>query len=301
MKKTLALLVLMSFALLGCRNPRQCNEIVKETYIHKYGVPVTKSDWDSQGKDGQSVVLRKDGVTVTTPYQKGIIHGALAYTFPNSSTIQHVDIYNQGTLVAKREHYPSGVPAREELLEEQGLVKLTSWYEDGTPQLEEIYQDTLLVSGEYRTPLNVIEARVHDGKGERVCRSGEGDLLSRDTIRRGEMKNRVSYFANGDPKAETPFVHGVIHGTRLTYLPGGLPSTVEEWVQGVQEGNTSIYQNGEKIAQIPYVNGKRNGIECRYRDGTELAEEITWKDDRRHGTRKLYVDGETKTEWYHEG
>ena len=301
MNKILVLFALACAALTGCRNSNQYNDVVKETYIHKYGVPVTKTDWEKQGEDGQVISLRKDGVIVTTSYAKGIVHGPTTYTFSNSSTIQHVETFAQGTLISKRENYSSGVPMKEELFEESNLVNLTRWYEDGTPQANEIYQETFLITGEYRTPLNVVESRISDGYGTRICRSNEGDLISKDNLQNGHMVERVTYYTNGDPSTVTPFKNGVVHGTRLTFLQGGLPHTVEQWEHGIQDGITVVYQNGEKSAEIPYVQGKKNGVEYRYRDGSVLVEEVCWRDNVQHGQRKLHIDGATKSEWYHEG
>lgn len=181
------------------------------------------------------------------------------------------------------------------------MTKLTRWYEDGTPQATELYQNTFLMAGEYRTPLNVVESRIVDGHGTRISRSNEGDLLSKDTVYNGQMVERVTFYTNGDPATVTPYENGVVHGSRLTFLQGGLPNTVEQWVQGVQEGTTIVYQNGEKVAEMPYVQGNRNGVERRFKDGELLVEEVAWKDDQQHGQRKLFVDGETKIEWYHHG
>jgi antitoxin component YwqK of YwqJK toxin-antitoxin module len=301
MKKPLALCILLTTVLVGCRNASHYNDIVKETYMHKYGVPIPKTDWESQGKEGQIVSLRKDGVTVTASYLHGVQDGVTTYTFPNSSTVQFVETFADGMLVSTRENYPSGIPMKEELYLDCALVQLSQWYEDGTPQANETYQNTFLLSGEYRTLLNVLESRVNDGHGMRICRSTDGELLSKDTIQNGQMTERITFYTNGDPETVTPYANGVIHGTRLTFLQGGVPNTVEQWIQGVQEGTTVLYQNGEKIAEIPYAQGKKNGIEYRYRDGTLLVEELSWKNDIQHGQRKIYIDGETKTEWYHEG
>lgn len=301
MKKTLTLLALVCVALAGCRTDSQYNDVVKETYIHKYGVPVAKADWDTQGQDGQVVALHKDGVTVTTSYAKGMVHGPTAYSFPNSSTIHSTSTFSYGELVSKRENYPSGVPMKEELFEENSLVKLIRWYEDGTPQANEVYQDTFLLVGEYRTPLNVVESRIVDGHGTRICRSNDGDLLSKDEIQNGQMSERVTYYPNGDPSTVSPYENGVVHGTCLTFLHGGLPNTVEQWEHGVQDGITVVYLNGEKVAEVPYVRGQKNGTEYRYRDGSLLVEEVNWKDNIQHGQRKLFIDGETQSEWYHEG
>jgi antitoxin component YwqK of YwqJK toxin-antitoxin module len=294
------LLLLTALALAGCYSYRK-NDIVKETYLHKYGTPLTPTDWESQGKEGQTVALRKDGVSVTTTYSQGEIDGPMTYSYPNSSTIRTCETYSHGRLISKQENYPSGIPMKEENYEEAGILKLTRWYEDGTPQTEEIYHNATLFSGEYRTPLNVVESRVIEGEGTRFCRAGEGELVSKDTIQRGQMVERVTYHPNGDPATITPYHNGLVEGIRLTFLQGGLPHTVEQWVQGQQEGGTTVYQNGEKIAEVPYHLGEKHGIEQRYRDGITVVEEVSWQNNIQHGPRTLYVDGEAKTEYYLEG
>lgn len=303
MRKALPYLTLTCLLTLlpGCGSNRQYNNVVKEIYIHKYGVPVVKSDWENQGKDGKVIQLRKDGITVALSFAKGILHGETTYSFANTSTIHRIETYDQGVLVATRENYTSGVPMKEEIYEQQERVALTQWYEDGTPAVTETYRNDLLLKGEYRNQLNIVESSVHEGRGIRICRNFEGELLSKDTIQNGEMTEQVTYYTNGDPAMVTPYEKGLTHGIRLTFHPGGLPNTVEQWIGGVQEGISVAYQNGEKIAEVSYLQGEKNGIECRYRDETLLVEEITWKNNVQHGPRKIYVDGEAKIEWYHQG
>ncbi len=303
MKKITAIGVpfLLLLVATGCRQSNQYNDVVKETYIHKYGVPVAKADWDEQGKEGKIIKLKKNGVTLTQSFAKGLLNGETTHSFPNTSTIHRVETFEYGKLTSKRENYLSGVPMHEEIYEEGNLAKLTRWYEDGTPASTESYQGNYLMNGEYRTPLNVAEEHVKDGHGTRIARSNDGDLLFKDTIQNGEMVERITYFSNGDPTTINPYKNGQIHGMRLTYLQGGLPNTSEQWNRGKQEGRTIFYKNGEKYAEVPYVNGKKNGIEVRYRNGTLLVEELTWKENVQHGERKIYIDGETKTEWYHLG
>lgn len=293
----------LALTLSGCKNSNYYNEILKETYIHKYDVPMAKADWEEQGQNGKIVQLKKDGVTVTQSFENGELHGETSYTFPNTSTIHRTEVFEKGKLKSKRENYPNGSAMWEVFFNDEAEpIKLCQWYEDGgTPALIEIFEQKRLVNGEYRTPLNDIEARVNNGQGIRVRRSNEGELLYKDHIENGEMVKRTIYFANGDPSIIIPYKNGQIHGTRLTYLPGGVPNSAEAWVDGKQEGITVTYQNGEKYAEISYVNGKKNGIEKRYRDGTTLVEEVTWVNDVQHGKRELYVDGETKVQWYHQG
>lgn len=301
MKKIALLMCVASvITLVGCKRTSS-QDVVKETYIHKYGVPVPKEDWSRNGKDGQVVQLMSDGITVTRAFEKGVLQGKVTYTFPNSSTISVVENYEDGNLVSKIENFQSGIPLREVKYQGQQMTHFTRWYEDGIPAAVEQYQNGVLVQGEYRNALNVLDSQVIDGKGVRIMRSNDGDLLSKDMIENGQMIERVSYFANGDPASITPYENTLIHGMRLTFLQGGLPNTVEEWVHGRQEGTTIVYSNGEKVAEIPYLNGMKNGVESRYRDGKTLVEEISWRNDVQHGPRKIIVDDSSKVEWYHQG
>lgn len=299
MNKTIIGLLGISVLVTGCRGP-QNQEIVKEIY-YKYDLPCTKPDWEIRGEDGKIVQLRKDGVSITRSYEQGILHGETSYTFPNASTIAQIDLYENGTLVASQHNYASGIPHTKEHYKNELLTEKTIWYEDGTPSLHELYEEGYLLSGEYRTVLNVVESKVQDGQGTRICRSSEGELLSKDAIKNGELFESVTYFANGDPATITPFEKGQIHGMRLTFLQGGVPQTVEQWENGNQEGLTITYQNGEKLSEAHYHKGKKNGIELRYRDGDLLVEEVNWVKDIQHGPCKYYLDGETKTQWYHQG
>lgn len=300
MKKQLLTVASLSLLICSCRN-YSTNEVVKETYIHKYGVPTTADGWNQQGQDGKIVQLHKDGVTCTRTYSAGIPHGETLYTYPNSSTVQRSEQYDMGVLVSRQDNFFSGVPMLEEEYREGTLLKRTRWYEDGTPQAIENYERGLLLIGEYRTPLNVVESRIRDGEGTRPLRNNEGELTARDSFSHGEMIERVEFYPSGDPKCVTPYQKGEVHGTRLTFLHGGIPQTVEEWKNGVQDGVTTLFQNGEKCSEVTYVKGHREGVERRFRDGSELVEEVNWKSDMQHGKRTLFVDGQSKIEWYHRG
>ena len=300
-------LLLLTFAgltvfTIGCRSSAERGEIVKETFIHKYGVPVARSDWVLNGRDGQVIQLHKDGITTSRNYEKGILNGQTSYTFPNSSTIQKVESYIGGQIIAKTENFPSGLPMFEEKYEGDHLSQLTRWYEDGTPSAVETYSGNGNIdSGEYRTPLNTIDSRVQNGSGTRINRNNEAELVSKDSIQNGQLVERVTFFANGDPATVTPYENGLIHGTSLTFLTGGLPKTVEQWVHGQQEGTTIVYQNGEKVSEVTYVQGEKHGPEYRFRDGSQMVDEITWTNGVQHGQRKIYTDAGERTEWYQQG
>ncbi len=301
MMKRSTLFVLGLFSCLAaCRSNYQ-GDVVKSTYIHKYGVPVSHEEWKKQGEDGKIVQLHKDGVTTSRSYAGAVVHGECTYSFPNTSTLAKIEIYDQGMLVVRRANYTSGVPRSEEDFEHELIAKRSLWYEDGTPQTVESYANGLLASGEYRSSNNSIETRVKNGEGTRVIRDHEGLLLARESIESGRLVERMDYYMNGDPRAITPYQNDHIHGRRLTFVLGGLPSTVEQWEYDQQEGMTAVYQNGERVAEVCYIHGKREGVEKKFRDGTILVEEMTWKNDEPHGKRVIYVDGVVQTDYFHHG
>lgn len=285
----------------GCNRKSQYNDVVKETYIHKYGIPVPKADWEIQGKVGQVIQQKRDGVTVTQNYEEGLLHGKVSYSYPHSSLIETEEYYDHGNLKSQRQNYLNGLAKQEETYSGDSITHVTHWYENGTPSSIEMYDHDFLVSGEYRTPLNVTESKVEEGHGTRYVRTYSGELSAKDTIQNGQMVEKMTFFKNGEPSSIIPYANGVVHGVRLTYQEGGLPSTIEQWSHGVQDGITVMYQNGEKVTEVSYAQGKKHGIERRFRDGSTLAEEISWNHDVQHGPRKLYIDGICKTEWYHEG
>lgn len=301
MKKWLLIVCTLAALITGCG--RNKSQIVSESYHHKYGVPISKADWELNGRNGSIIELRTDGITVTRNYEKGILNGKTTYSYPNSSTLQFVEAYEAGDLRSRVENYISGVPMMEERYEKGTLMALNRWYEDGTPAAKELYENGHLLSGEYMTPLNIVEAQVIDGEGSRILRGAEGELIAKETIRNKESVEKITFFANGDPSSITPYEKGVIHGIRHTFLTGGLPNSVEEWVHGFQEGITTLFVNGEKVAEVPYIHGVKHGSERRFRDGKVVVEEVSWHVGIQHGPRTLLgEDGfPLKTEWYHQG
>lgn len=300
MKKSVLLYGSLMIVLTACRSER--SEIVKESFIHKFGVPISKSDWSRNGNDGQIIQLLTDGVTLKRNYEKGVLHGQTSYTFPNSSIVALIETFDHGELICKKEHYVTGIPRVEEKYKNGKLTDLVRWYEDGTPAAIEHYEEGFLSESEYRTLLNQVEARVENGMGMRLVRNQTGALLCQDTIRDGQMVERINYYPAGEPSVITPYENGLIHGTRLSFSEGGIPMTVESWSHGKQEGPTVVFLRGEKFSEVPYVKGEKHGVEIRFRDGKDLAEEVTWKHGLQHGPRKIILEGkEAKTEWYHEG
>lgn len=296
---------LSCFALIAtlpsCQSNRDsCDEVVCET-VHRYGVPLEPEDWSERGKNGQVVSMRKDGVTVTRSYEEGVLHGDCTYSFPYRDVVQKKEVYNQGSVAQEVLHYPNGLPQKQVTYEYPQKQSTIVWYDNGAPQSREEHANGQLVQGEYYNHFQQLESKVEDSNGLRTLRDGQGQLVSVDTIKKGQKILSTTYHSDGTPAAITPYVQGKVHGERRTYLPGGEPSTVEQWSNNVQHGTTTVFEQGEKRAEVPYANGQKNGVEKRYRDGQDLVHEITWVDGEQHGPSYTHVGNTTKETWYHQG
>lgn len=293
-------LAILTFLSSGCELAKS-KGVVKENYIHKYGIPMSKKEWNNRGKNGTAISKMENGVTISKTYENGVLHGTKDITFPHSEIVEKKETYEHGLLKNRVLHYSSGVPMWKEKLLKDGKSVITTWYEDGSPQSIEKYEKSLLKSGEYFTLHNEIESHVKQNEGTRIQRDAFGNLLSRDLIKDGKMALRTTFHPNGDPKTIASYENGFPHGQKKTFWIGGQPNTIEEWFEGKQHGKTIVFQNGEKRAEIPYVNGEKHGIEYRYRDENILVEEVQWERNQKHGPSKIYVDDVATVKWFHQG
>lgn len=289
-------------ALASCQFSRDQNdEVVCET-VHRYGVPLEPEDWSERGQNGQVVSMRKDDVTVTRSYENGVLHGECTYSFPHRDIVQTKEVYHRGALMEEVEHYPSGLPFKQIAHQSPQRQTTMVWYETGLPQAREEHANGSLIQGEYYNTNHQVESRVDEANGVSTRRNGQGQLVSVDTIENGQMVMSTTYHPDGTPASITPYVNGAVEGVRRTYLPGGVPSTIEQWSRNAQHGTTTLYEEGEKRADIPYVNGIKQGIEKRYRNGGEvIAQEINWVKGEQHGPSYTYIGNTKQTDWYFRG
>jgi antitoxin component YwqK of YwqJK toxin-antitoxin module len=296
--------LLLTFTLVGafttsCQvsQPMDC-DVVSNTYVHRYGVPLDPREWTERGQDGSVVSMRKDGVIVSRSYEAGILHGACTYSFPYREVVKKKEIYEHGVITEEWQYYPNGLPFKQCIFESPQQYSITVWYESGVPHAHEIYEEGKLTVAEYYTPSHQEESRIDGGNGLRYCRSGKGELESVDTIQEGEMIMRTTYHLSGIPSSTTPYVNGVIQGKKCTYTEDGLPATIEEWERNVQHGNTLVFEHGEKVMCTPYVNGCKHGTESRYLDGDQVIQEVSWVKGKKHGPCYHYVENRKVTDWY---
>lgn len=292
-------LFVLALSLNSC-NRSNNGVIVEETYVHRYGVAVPQEDWEVQGQSGKVITTLKNGVIVSKAMVSGVHEGDTTYTFPHSEVIQKVETYSQGNIQRVMVHYYSGKPAHETLFNGQNSRQITRWYESGSPQSKEQIVNDKLMSGEYFTVKNQLEARVADGQGTRIQRDHYGQHVSQDTIVNGEMVLCTTCHSNGAPKELTPYKNRVVDGELKTFLPAGEPNTTENWSGGKKEGITIVYQNGEKYAEVPYVSGYKHGTERRFRDGNHVIEELSWVNGQRHGATYSYIGDVIKTDWHYQ-
>lgn len=301
----LSLVIALSVTGCGKRSKNiECNprtESINQKYIHKYGLQVNSKEWQNRGQNGKVVSTLKSGVIVSKNYRDGFLEGETTYTFPHSGAVRLVEEYQQGHLTLETENYSTGITKRQVDYVSPEVKRITVWYENGTPQYREEYEDDKLVEGEYFTPHHQVESRVDQGSGRKINRDEYGALISEDKVQYGSVVMRTVMYPNGSPKEIIPFVDRHVTGQKRTFLPGGEPLSVEEWENDRREGISTVFQNGEKIAEVPYFNGQKNGVEERFRDGMFLVEEVTWKNGKKNGPCYRHIEDDTVVEWFSNG
>jgi antitoxin component YwqK of YwqJK toxin-antitoxin module len=295
-------LFLFSCALFtSCQNNDSVDQIVSQTFVHKYGFETSEKEWEAREKDGQVVSMLKNGVKVCNSFENGVLHGPTTYTFPHSSVIEKSLVYDQGSLLKEQLNDPSGMPIKEEVYEFDNRIIITLWDGKGVPLSIEEYDDEVLMEAKYYTPEHELEASVVSGFGERIKRDRTGLLISRDQIENGLMTCRTTFHPNGGIHTVSHYENYKLHGSQKKYTASGRPLMELNWNQGVLDGAKIVYRNGSKIAEIPYHLGQKHGTEFHYDDLGNLTAEIEWRNDKKHGATKLYTEETSDTEWFFNG
>jgi antitoxin component YwqK of YwqJK toxin-antitoxin module len=276
------------------------NKAFTQCFIPEYGDNVSKSPCED-GASSQVMTLLGGGITCRENYYYGLREGQTTYTFPFSQNIQKVELYSQNQLLKETTLYSSGSPCIEITYSPLEHTIIRKWYENGALQSFEKYTGSLLAYGEYYDQQGQCFSKVQAGNGLRTIRDREGTLICSDTVKAGKVDYVSLYYENGVPKEINPYVDGVVHGCRKTFLPCGEPHTIETWEDGKQQGITTLFINGERAHEIPYINGIKNGKSREYRDGEIVVKEVTWKNDKKDGPCHIFLEGGTYTEWYYKG
>lgn len=285
----------------SCQSGDSLDQIVSQTYVHKYGFNLSEREWEEMSKEGQVVSSLKNGVKITASYENGQLHGPTTYTFPYSQAIEKCLAYDLGSLLKETLYDPSGMPVREEVYEFDNRTIITLWNEKGSPLSIEEYEDEVLIEGKYYTPEHILEAQVEAGFGERIKRNRSGLLLSKDTIENGLIAARTTYHPNGQIHTVSHYHDYQLHGEQLKIADTGRPLMKMNWNHGVLDGPKIVYRNGIKVSEIPYINGQRHGVELHYDDLGNLIAEIVWRNDKKHGCSKFFSEETDETEWFFNG
>lgn len=304
-KNLIKILLLSSCALTGCQpqNYYDPNRIVSESYVHSYGIEMPQEEWESRGESGQIVSTLDNGVICRKNYEAGKLNGSTTYTYPYSEAIARVETYSDNVLTSKAEHSSSGTMIKEVHYFPENKVKISTWFENGSPQsIEEMDSATHVTNGEYYDIHHQLTGKVIEGSGTRIYFDLYGKPQSKETIEGGGVISRTLFYPTGNIKETISLKSGVLEGEVKRFQTSGEPESIEEWKNGKKHGITILFQNGEKIAELFYNNGMKHGIERLYRDGKNLVREVTWKYDQRHGPGKtIRENNNIAMEWFYLG
>lgn len=302
MKRVPLSLVLSSGLIVAsCQNQGAMDQIISQKYVHKYGFEVSPEEWNERSQDGNLVEELKNGVKITRSYENGTLHGPTTYSFPHSSVVEKLLVYDQGTLLKETLFDPTGMPMREDLYEFDERNIITLWSDRGIPLSVEEYENEVLIEGQYYTPEHELEAKVENGYGYRVKRTREGLLVSKDLMKNGLIAERTTFHPNGEVHTVSHYHDYQLHGSQMKYTSLGRPLMELSWNHGILDGQKTIYRNGIRVAEIPYVNGSKHGTEYHYDDLGNLISETCWRNDKKHGCCKTYTEESVDADWFHNG
>ena len=291
----------MCLILTSCSEKNDSSSVVSQQFVHKYGFDMDKSEWNSRDKEGKSITLLENGVTITKSYNEGVLHGPSTYTFANSSIIEKVELYDEGTLVKQIFMDEAGIPFKEESFEPGNKTAITHWDKFGVPISIESYESNALVMAKYYKPNNELEASIQDGSGVRIKRDRNGELQYKDILDKGVLKERTTFHSNGQIQSKMCFHDYKLHGEQITYSDTASIIMRTNWSNGNLDGEKIAYRNGNKISEIPYVNGKKHGIERHWKEDGSLLSEVHWDSNTKHGSQRVYNDDETLISWFYKG
>lgn len=295
--------LLSSLLLAGCtKTPEESS--MADKYFHRYGVEVSKADFETKGATGKVISHLSDGRISEAHYVQGSLHGEKTLTFPYSDIIEITLHYKQGRLVSKTLHNMQGTPYQktEYFNEEQSRLSIQSWYPAGSPRSKESWDLGRLLDATYFDPHHKLLSRVETGYGQRSVLNDQGALVLQEEYKGGWLVSQMTY----DPSSatlmsEVPFVKGKKQGIASFFSPQGELQRTESWVDDLLDGEVILYEKDYPSVIYTYVAGVKEGLEYRYR-GETLAETWEWKNDKRHGEHKVYVDDVlVRTEYYYEG
>lgn len=274
-----------------------------DRYFHRYGVEVSKTDFDARGATGKVVSHLADGRISQSQLKAGRLHGRKTLTFPYSEIVEMTLEYDEGKLLSKTVHDSKGAPQEKiEILAEQSNYVKQTWYPQGSPRSKEMWDQGRLMDASYFDLQNLPVSKIESGYGVRTIFTDTGLVSARAEYKGGWLCSEHSFdVQTGVTLSEIPFVKGIKSGIASYFTVQGDLLRTESWLDGELEGEVIEYEKDYPTVIYSYVAGKREGLEYRYR-GELLAETWMWKDDRRHGEHKVYVDEQlVRTDFYFNG
>ena len=302
MKKFPSLYIALSgLFIFGCQNSSkdQNEHVVAKRYIHKYGYDVSKEEWDTASYPGQVITTLRNGVTITSSYESHLLHGPTTYTFPHSQVTQFLHVYKEGNLVKKITYNMRSIPQIQELFLAPSHVKITKWYQKGTPMSVEEYHNNEIVEGEYYNEKNEMINQVIKGSGIRVIRDEHENISSKETVDNGFSSLKQTFYPHGIPHTIIPLCNGKIHGEKKVFALTGEPISVETYHFDLLHGPALYYQNGCRYLEINYRDGLKDGKEYHFVDDKTVIEETEWMQGQKHGLSTIFIDGIPHTRFYY--
>ncbi|MBI5346775.1 MAG: toxin-antitoxin system YwqK family antitoxin [Chlamydiae bacterium] len=294
--------ILAAAAIVSCQKDNSKAEVVSQHYVHKYGFDVSENEWQSRDKDGQAISVLENGITLTNTYANGILHGPTTYTFPNSSSVEKLYVYDEGVLTKQVTYDITGMPKQEEVFELDSHKIVTLWDNHGVPLSIEEYEDTNLISGKYFNPQNELESSVEKGSGTRLKKDPNGLLLEKDIFENGKLIERLAFHSNGKLQTQSHYSNYLLHGEQTFYSDTGELLMTINWVNGNMHGLKTIYSSGKKSTEIPYSRGEKQGVERRFDENGKIFSEIHWDKDKKHGSERCFKEeGEVDVKWFYHG
>lgn len=300
-RKTWPFATISLFLLGGCMSSDMGNTILSQKFIHKYGFDISEQEWENRDQEGQIVSVLKNGVKVVTSYENGILHGPTTRTFPNSPIVEHLFVYDQGTLIKESTNDSKGIPISENAYEFDDRKIVTLWDEHGAPMSIEEFDGEFLVEGSFFTPDHELEGKIESGFGERFRRDRTGLLLCRELIENGVVSRHTAYHPNGHIHSISNYHDYQLHGEQKKFTSQGKPLMELQWNHGVLDGVKVVYRDGVKASEIPYSNGQKHGTEIHFDELGNITAEIEWKRDKKSGCSKFINNGTEEQEWFYNG
>ena len=165
-----------------------------------------------------------------------------------------------------------------------GSVK--EWYEDGALRLDEVWEDSLLISGNYFSSNGTKDGEIAAGSGTRILHYSDGMIESTTEYTNGDRNGNFSVFNEmGTKLSEMILKNGVVEGQSQTWGENGRIQSETTYRGGKKHGKFIFYQdNGRKQFEVSYMNDIKHGLfisydsrgtkkyEALYENGAKIAE-----------------------------